>query len=60
MFIQIRSGRISVSHPAAEYVKGSACEYLQKDDHYQDADELVDEETERAELKVSHVFISLK
>ncbi len=35
-------GRIYVSHPAAEYVKGSSCESLQNDDHYQDTDELVE------------------
>lgn len=43
-----------VSHPAAKYVKGRSCEYLHYDDHYQETDELVHEETEWAVLEFSH------
>lgn len=30
-----------MTHPSEEYVEGSSCEYLQKGDNYQDANELV-------------------
>lgn len=56
---QIMSLRaVLVSHPAAEYVKGSPCQYLHDDDHYQDTDELVHKETHRAVLVIS--LISFK
>lgn len=47
-----------MSHPPEEYVEGSSCEHLQKDDNYQDANELV--QVEKSEQRISHVSSLLK
>lgn len=41
----------SASHPAAEHVKEGPRGHLQHDDHYQDADELAETETESTEQR---------